>query len=114
MFRNGQNILQGNLAKNTKKILEFQFFVFYPLFCSKIKVLTHLDKFVWSRRFFWYPYGIFFVFLAKFPCKYFAHSETLKHPDQISFGFILLQLANVKIPGAVRYDSQKSMIFTAP
>ena len=30
------------------------------------------------------------------------------------FGFILLQLANVKIPGAFRNDFQKSMIFTAP
>ena len=28
VFQNEQNILQGNLAKNTKKILDFQFFVF--------------------------------------------------------------------------------------
>ena len=56
VFRNGQNILQGNLAKNTKKKLEFQFFAFYPLFCSQLMVLNHLDQFVWSRRFFWYPY----------------------------------------------------------
>ena len=28
VFRNEQNILQGNLAKNTKKILDFQFFAF--------------------------------------------------------------------------------------
>ena len=32
VFRNGRNILQGNLAKNTKKMFEFQFFAFYPLF----------------------------------------------------------------------------------
>ena len=30
------------------------------------------------------------------------------------FGFILLQLAYVKISGAFRNDYQKSMIFTAP
>ena len=28
VFRNEQNILQENLAKNTKKILDFQFFAF--------------------------------------------------------------------------------------
>ena len=46
VFRNGQNILQGNLAKNTKTILFFQFFVFYSLFCFSMILLSHLNQFV--------------------------------------------------------------------
>ena len=34
--------------------------------------------------------------------------------DLVTFGFILLQLANVKFPGAFRNDFQKNICFTAP
>ena len=46
VFRNEQSILQRNFPQNTKKKLEFQFFAFYPLFCSQMMVLNHLDQFV--------------------------------------------------------------------
>ena len=46
VFRNEQSILQRNYPQNTKKKLEFQFFAFYPLFCSQMMVLNPLDLFV--------------------------------------------------------------------
>ena len=44
VFRNGRNILQGNLAKNSKKMLEFQFFAFLP---SSAKLANQSRQFGW-------------------------------------------------------------------
>ena len=48
--------LQSILPKNTKEILLFYFFGFCFIFCSCQTILHNLDHFVWSIRFFWYPY----------------------------------------------------------
>ena len=51
-----QIILQGTLIQYTKEILVYQFFWIYFIICSCEKIFKILDQFVWSIRFFWYPY----------------------------------------------------------
>ena len=51
-----QIILQGVLIQYTKEILVYQFFWIYFIICSCEKIFKSLDQFVWSIRFFWYPY----------------------------------------------------------
>ena len=48
--------LQRNMVKNTKENLTFQFFACFSLFFLVLRVQYPIAQFVWSIRFFWYPY----------------------------------------------------------
>ena len=50
------SFLQRHSSKNTKEKLTFQFFAFFATFFSILRVHYPIDQFVWSIRFFWYPY----------------------------------------------------------
>ena len=51
-----KSFLQRNLLKNTKEKLVFHFFTFFASLCANLMVNYPIDQFVWSIRFFWYPY----------------------------------------------------------
>ena len=43
------------LPPKYKEKVGISIFAFYAWFCSQMMVLNHINQFVWSRRFFWYP-----------------------------------------------------------
>ena len=75
VYRNWPNILQRVLPQNTKEIPVFQFLAFYFIFCS-YEIFFYIDHFVWSIRFFWYPYQHIWWFVCHMTCVMKCHKTS--------------------------------------